>query len=480
MKRWTAALPALVFGLASLGLTTTGCKRSRAPRVEEVWNEPPADGQAEALGALAPPWPAPTQAVLDDGLITYWLHEPDAVTTHVRLLLPTQDVPALQSAAVLAVLQAHLQQTLASRGRSRGIDAQARSGPDRIEVALHGPVDETARALTTLGKVLAAKAPTGGLDSARQQVLGTLQGPVSSSEVATASLVAQLLGRETSSQLLLRGDVEAVPPETLLEAWEALADPRRSVLVVHSGSPAAQHRPALRELAERWHGLGRRPVPPTALERLRHSAAPAAVPGRLLAEPTTPLRVIGAPKGNKPVALLGRIIPTATAEDRSLARLAQRVLQEEADASLVVHGDVSVLVLRVPLSTQEPERSLTEAIDALVTLGSQRQPQQRLFQAAQLWLGARVVQASLDGEDWTALWSEAMDLADRDEDIVGALAKDARGMLEPDPEALQAWVRKWFDPRNGEPGWQWLVTGTSDRIRRRLARITPLSEPTVP
>jgi hypothetical protein len=110
-------------------------------------------------------------------------------------------------------------------------------------------------------------------------------------------------------------------------------------------------------------------------------------------------------------------------------------------------------------------------------MAGERQPRQRLYQAAQLWLGARVVQASLDGEDWTALWSDAMDLAGRDEEIVGALARDAGSMLEPDPGALQAWLRRWLDPRSGEPGWRWVVAGASSQDLQRLTRITPVTKP---
>ncbi|MEX1366650.1 MAG: hypothetical protein AB1Z98_26225, partial [Nannocystaceae bacterium] len=189
----------------------------------------------------------------------------------------------------------------------------------------------------------------------------------------------------------------------------------------------------------------------------------------------TPLRILPGPEGS-PVMLLGRVVPTPRPEDRSLARLAQRLLQEEVDARLVLHGDYAVFVLSVPLSTREPERSATEAIGTLTALATTRQPTQRLFQAAQLWLGARVVQASLAGEDWTALWSEAVDLAPSDEAIAGTLARDAQAMLEPDPEALQAWVAQWLDPRGGQPGWQWLVAGAPDRVVRRLARIAPLDE----
>jgi hypothetical protein len=153
------------------------------------------------------------------------------------------------------------------------------------------------------------------------------------------------------------------------------------------------------------------------------------------------------------------------------------VLQEELDARVVIRGEIAVFVLRVPLSGRTVELTASEAIDALATLVGERHPQQRLYQAAQLWLGARVVQASLDGEDWTALWSEAMDLSGRDEDIVAALARDAGSMLAADPEALQAWMRRWLDPRGGEPGWRWLVAGASDRDLQRLTRITPLERP---
>src|SRR5690606_9569588 len=186
--------------------------------------------------------------------------------------------------------------------------------------------------------------------------------------------------------------------------------------------------------------------------------------------------VLPGPEG-KAVLVLGRVLPTPTAEARSLARLAQRLLQEELDARLQIRGDVAVFVLRVPLPGRDAEGAATEAIDALSSLAGSRQPQQRLFQAAQLWLGARVVQASLDGEDWTALWSDAIDLADRDEDIAGALAQDAGSMLEPDPEALQAWLRRWLDPRGGEPGWRWVVAGASSRALRQLDRITPVRDP---
>lgn len=464
-----------VLGMAGLGLASTapGCKRSLAPKVDEVWDEAPAVGEAEALGNLAPPWSAPTRAVLDSGLVTFWLHEDDTPVTHLRLLLPTADEEALASASVVATLHSHLLATLATRGRSRGVAVDGRFGPDRVEIALHGSTERTAAMLTVLSSVLGARAPAAGLEAARTDVLSRLNATVSPDERATSALVATLLGRPETEHRADRAELESLSRDALLDGWEALVDPRRAVLVVHSGDDAEAHRQSLRQLADRWRGRGRRPVPPSALARLRPAAAPPTTTGRLLAEPATPLRVLPGPEAD-PVLVLGRILPTPRAEDRSLARLAQRVLQEELDARLVLHGDYAVFMLRVPLSTREPERSATEAVDALDTLASTRQPQQRLFQAAQLWLGARVVQASLSGEDWTLLWSDAIDLAESDEAIAGALARDATTMLEPDPDVLQQWLQRWLDPRRGEPGWQWMVAGAPEKVTRRLARITPL------
>jgi len=460
--------------LLVLAIAVTSCKRTRAPKVDEVWNEAPAQGQAEALGGLAPPWRPPTRAVLDSGLITFWLHEAEAPTTHVRLLLPVGDDDRLRSAAMITVLQAHLRQAAHSRAQNRGMRVDTRSAPDRIELAIHASVEDSAPALNLLAHVLGSRAPAAGLEAARAEVLGQLKDLPSSDERATAALAATLLGRAPENQGAQRSQVEQLSREGLVEAWQALVDPRRAVLVVHSGEEASLLRPALRMLAERWRGFGRRPVPPSAIARLRATSAPPSSNGRLLAEPATPLRVLPGPEGT-PVLMLGRVIPTRSATDRSLARLAQRIVQEELDARLVIRGDYGLFIVRVPLG-REPERSATEAIEALTAFATTREPQQRWFQAAQLWLGARVVQASLDGEDWTSLWSDAIDLAENDEAIAGALARDAKAMLEPDPEVLQAWLQTWLDPRDGEPGWSWMVAGASERQAKRLARITSVQE----
>jgi hypothetical protein len=63
-----------------------------------------------------------------------------------------------------------------------------------------------------------------------------------------------------------------------------------------------------------------------------------------------------------------------------------------------------------------------------------------------------MVAASLAGEDWTALWSESLDLAASDGDIAAALARDAQAMLAATPEEVVAWQQRWLDLQTSEPG----------------------------
>ncbi|MEX1364296.1 MAG: hypothetical protein AB1Z98_14310, partial [Nannocystaceae bacterium] len=267
---------ATVLTTLALALTTgpVGCKRTLAPKVAEVWDDTAAVGEAEALASLSPPWGSPTRAVLDSGLITFWLHEPDTAVSHLRLLLPIGDAEPLQSAAVVAVLQAHLLATLGSRGRSRAISVEARFAPDRIELVLHAPATQTGPAIATLATVMGARAPAAGLEAARGEVLERMPNSASPDERATAALVGALLGRAPTEQGADRAEVAALTGERLLEGWETLVDPRRAVLVVHAGEDAEPYRGTLRQLAERWRGRGRGPVPASALERLRSTPAP--------------------------------------------------------------------------------------------------------------------------------------------------------------------------------------------------------------
>jgi len=470
----------LVFLAAAALLTMPGCKRQRAPKVAEVWDVSPSVQRTEALGSLAPPWPAPTRAVLDSGLATFWLHEADAPVFHARLLIPTVEAkgegPTLAAATIIAH---HARTALTRRLAALGAVVDVAHAPDRIEIAIHGNNADSALLLDGIATVLQPRVPATALERARDQVSDQVRDALTE-QVAVAELVAELLGRPVDSQRLTPAALRGVSPDVLSDTWRLLADPRRAVLIVHAGSSAESMRAALRRLSDRWHGLGRRTLAPSAVARLRGPAAPDRKGARLLAAPATPFSVSTAKGTGSPVLVVGRVIPTPTPAARSLARLSQRIIGEEVDARVAIAGDQAILLVRVSLSSKDPDGSASAAIDTLSELASTRQPQQRLFAAAQLWLGARVVQASLDGEDWTALWSESMDLATTDDEIATALAVDAQAMLSADADALLQWQGEWLNPRAGQGGWAWTVAGVDDGILRRLARIAPVGSPSSP
>ena len=128
---------------------------------------------------------------------------------------------------------------------------------------------------------------------------------------------------------------------------------------------------------------------------------------------------------------------------------------------------------RLDEDEEEGERGgqMWRQVNTFQRLATRRNSSQRLFQATQLWLGARMVEASLAGEDWTALWSDAIDLSTKDSEIPAALASNAKGMLETTPEALLEWEGRWLDPAAGEPGWTWVIAGDAKQVRPSLRKL---------
>lgn len=453
--------------MLGLAAALASCKRRQQSKVAEVWDEEPVPEQSEALAALAPPWPAPTRGTLDDGLVSFWLHEPGAVMAHVRLLLPTAGVTPEHVAVAGEYLRFEWQRRL----QKQGVSVQLQPGPDRLEVCASGPGDRLAAVLAQLGNTL-ARSSTNALEGARGRLAGGDARP-SNLELATAATVAQLLGHHD----LVRADrLRGLGRTALLEQWQRLAEPRRGVLIVHAGTTAEAAKPELRKLSELWRGSERSDAIAGAIERLRARDEPPANTGtRLLAAPPTSLSYVdGSPGGAGAILVLGRTLPLPDANTRALARLAQRVAQEEIDASLVVAGDLAVWIVAAVVSRTAIERDLGEHVSELAALASTRQPRQRLFQAAQLYLGARVVEASLGGEDWTRLFAQSIDLAESDAQIAGAMAKDAAAMLAATPAALETWTRSWLEPRKGEPGWTWSVAGLDASARTQAAKLVPL------
>ena len=478
------ALAALAV-LLSLG---TACRKREPPKVE-IFDEAATPAQTEALGSLAPPWPAPERVVLDDGLLVHWLHEADSPAVHVRLLLPTHGLkPALQGAPALVAARA-LGLELERMSPRLATRTELLPAVDRLELAVHGVAAETDAVLAGLADALAGD-PTRALAQARRDLLAELR-PLDAEAVAASEVVAALRGGDPARERIDAAAVQALGDGALLDAWKALTDPRQALLVVHAPSRLSDpaHAASTTDLATRWRqqvsllpGVDGKSET-AALRRLRPAKQPAGTGKHLTRAPLAELERVDPPGRGRPLLVLGRAIPTTNARERSLARLSQRRLQELFDVRLTVAGPWSALTLHIPLAalgkgkpidllegtdppkpdeappadplTRRLRRELTTVRDAT----RMRPTTQDLFQAAQLWLGARMVAASLAGEDWTALWSESLDLASDDGDIAAALARDAQAMLAATPEEVVAWQQRWLDFKTSEPGWAWVLIG---------------------
>jgi hypothetical protein len=450
-----------------------GCRRQQTPEVPEVWDETAAPERTDALGALAPPWPAPAKARLDSGLLTFWLHEPNTPALHVRVLFPIgsgRDASPDRVAVVGEALRAELRRHLARYD----VEVEVEHQPGRIEVALHGRHETSAQVFSWLTRVLGNPDPESALVAARDRLRARTE-PPSTEELAATTLLQRLMALPSGPERIEVATLERLSLSELRHSWDAIVDPRRSVLVVHAGHAARDARKSLAFVSSGWEGNGRHKTTDSTLERLRPRAGNTSeAPRHLFGDPAPPIVSVPAAGVGGPVMILGRRIPTPTSRDRGLARLAQRVAQEEFDVRVSIAGRWAVVIVVIPLSGPAADASVQKAIDELSAFASTRQPRQRLFQAAQLWLGARVVDASLRGEDWTALWSQAIDLADEDATIGTALAREANVILGVDPDELLAWQMAWLDPRGGKPGWDWVVSGVDRKIERQLSRFAQI------
>lgn len=452
----------------ALTCTVMGCKRRRAPAVEEVWDDADDAGRTEAAGTLAPAWPTPVRARLDNGLLVYWLAETGSPAFHLRMLLPAPGRSTEGGPAALAVAAEHLRFDLDRRTTRYEGRVEVEQGPGRIELAVHGDVEDLDGLLDAIGRSVRTPPSATVLERARDRLLDGLEQP-DARATGTALLAERLLG---VPQLVTPRTVRTLEREALTSGWEALTDPRDAVWLVHTGQDAAGARDTLRKTVADWRGMGRRADDRTGLQRLRAGAAPpksATQQAPLTGENARP--ITSAPAPGAPVLHLGRVVPTPDLASRATARLAQRILQESFDVRASIQGDQAVFVMRLPLPRRGADVAVKNALDELSSQAKTRHQTQRLFQAAQLWLGGRVVEASLRGEDWTLLFRSSLDLAESEAKVATALGREATAMLEVEPAALAAWQTKWLDPKGGEPGWDWVVTGADPVLIRQLRRI---------
>ncbi|MGH1343473.1 MAG: hypothetical protein ACRBN8_18075 [Nannocystales bacterium] len=462
---------ALLAGIAAL---VAACKRNKDPIVPEIWDEAPVPERADALGKLAPPWPAPARATLDSGLLTYWLRDPGATTAHVRLMMPDHaDGQPLAALAVRSVGGALRHAVRRGLGRVPARLRQTRR-PGRLELSVSGPAADLPRIAVALARPLARTAKNNrGLPASLLQARARATRDAKTRttlEIATAAAVASLFDVSLDSQRVDSSRAELQTGDQLTAAWTQLLDPRRCVMVIHAPQ-APEELPSLLAAFSGWTGEGRREALESSLARLRWTARPIKNPQHLMTDDGAPLLLPSEGGSGSGKLVMACRLGTPTVQARANARLAQRLLAETQDARLAISGPVSVFTISTAVSEKSIESRAQGLVEALAGGGKTRAPSQRLFTAAQLWLGARVVQASLEGEDWTALWSEAMDLASTESDIPRALASDATAMLSVQPELLTTWMGEQLDPRLGKNGWAWALCGANEKMERSLSRV---------
>lgn len=475
MRRSALLLALLVMAPALLG---GGCACKDETLAPVVFDDDGGSGPIDPSRVLAPPWQAPTVTQLDNGALMHWLVEPGDPAFHLRVLMPTSiHADKLGAAGTSAALQA-LELRLAARLR-RIEDAQyeLRNRAGRVEFAVHGRDRDAALLIAAVAESLA--------DAGDPKLLAVAQGKVlakhreaDASALAAAGLISVLLDYRLSHEYASKPDLVELNRARLDRSWTLLNDPRHCLVVVHSGRSAEQLAESVQLLGSRWRVAGLGNGKPAATLRVHAGLPnPSSRPAKktpqtwLLGDKPAPLRVLPgtADHRGRAVIMFGRLIPTGSVEARTLARISQRLLQEELDVRLIVAGPISVLAVRVHVSPSDPLAGVTDAIERMQAMANKAQPELRIRQAADLWLGARMVDASVSGEDWTALWSESIDLAQEDREIFAALAREAQTMLELDPEQIRAFHAEWLDPRGGEPGWVWVASGLSADMRTKLA-----------
>ncbi|NVB40577.1 hypothetical protein G6O69_22240 [Pseudenhygromyxa sp. WMMC2535] len=453
-----------------------GCRCKGETLAPIVFDENEDREPIDPAHVLAPPWQAPAIAQLDNGALLHWLREVDSPAFHLRVLLPTSIHAERLTAAEVAVALEALELRLSARlRRIGGVKLALRSRPGRVELAVHGRDVDAEAVIAAVADSLADAGNPKLLSVAQGKVLAA-RAEVEPATVAAAALIATLTNRPLEHELIIKDGLIDLSKGREERSWSLLTDPRDATIIVHSGLSLEDEGIAqsVAYLSERWHArLALRSGEPSVTARLRGQDHVPRKPAQtwLMTEssPAAMSVYAGEPgRGGRGEVMLGRLIPTPTAKQRILIRLCQRLMQEELDARLIDAGPISVFAVRVRISPDDPVRSLTRIIERIQAFGGELHPRDRVEQAARLWLGARVVAASLQGEDWTALWSESIDLASEDREIFTALAREAEEMLAVEPEDLREAFAQWFDPRGGEPGWVWVGAGIDEAMATKL------------
>lgn len=395
------------------------------------------------------------------------LDEPGAVNLHLRLLLGVP--PDMDAAARLVAAQGlvvALNQSLALQR----VRARLEQRPDRVEIVVQGHAAEAEVIVNGLIELLEGPAPTRTLAKTRGQLLGAMPRP-DAAALATAAVVSELLERPILQQLATPAQLKTLSAEALATAWRELLAPERSMLIVHADRTRTPLETPLADLAARWktpfsfnkmfRGQG------NPLDAVRSPADKPRARGSGRAVGDGPRPLVRAPAQETPptkraVVAAGRTLSLTTPADRAIARLAQRYLQTQVDVRLVIEGTRAVVLYHLPVSLARPAKSLQAERDRLEKLLQRTPAQWEIDQALSLWLGSRTVAASLHGEDWTALASEAIAVSAEAAEVTRALDVDAMTMAAVTPDALLDFIVEFMRPTRDDPAWTWVIAGADD------------------
>lgn len=407
------------------------------------------------------------------------LDEPGTGHIHLRLLVATD--PA-QKAASTMVLAYTAQDALRERVELLRGRVRIEFGADRLEVVVSGSAANSQRLLDALNGAFEQIPSAQQLATTRGRLLGELPRP-DTMAFAVAGATSAVLERPLHTQLVSPDSLLGLKPEDLRGAWARTFSPDRTLLMVHTDIARANIGPALENFAETWprkvafanlfrglsdlinvfHGPPRR-------ERDRRSKASLNKdPGPIVRTDPPDSTLKG-----RPTLVIARMVPLPTAEARALARLTQRSLQSTVDARLSIEGTQGVWLYRVSMDSTKPAESLSSELRRLREQVRRIPQRWELEQAASLWLGARVVRASLHHEDWTAMASESLSLSATDEEIALSLSRDAIAMDEVTPEAVHEFALTYLVPTRDGQAWRWFVSGVDDQALREInAPATP-------
>lgn len=468
----------LTFAALVAALAASSACRNRRQTLAPVRVDPAEAGELrESDRRYAPVWTEVERAVLSNGLLVHRLEETASPRVHLRLLVPTDGAEGV-SASARAVLLGLLERNLQTKLRQSGVQVRISSGPGRVELSMSGAATDVPRMIGALQFALSTETNPSVVERALEAEYARTE-PLDPDAAAATFLLSKLLDLPIDRLLVSQAQLAKETPASIKRAAKDIFDPRRCVLLVHLPAGDEESRGQLDALAESWRNPAPRlrAPPKTAGARLQLDLGEVEATEHIAASPAATLwsldgdAVYGARDAYLVVA---RRVYLPTAESRAMARLAHRLLQQEIDANLLISGSTGILLARHRLNREKPVDGIERFLEDFERAARTTRRVEQMQHAARLWLGARVVAASLAHEDWTGLWAEAIDIGASEESLGAALALDAGTMLQATPEDLQAFSAKWFAPRGGTGGWSWAVAGASAETRKALAAKFPL------